>query len=186
MQRGFSLLEVLIAILVLVLGMLAVGALLLKALSNGREAYMRGQAALLVDEISDAMRANPVYNASQNPTWTQYIESSYSDHTNASGVTACNASGWCSQTQLAAFDLVRWKQDIASSTLPGAQAIVCWVDSPETASAGLGSTPCTASPNASTPIAVAVVWQYRSKTAGVASATQTGSYVVRFNPVGSN
>jgi hypothetical protein len=132
------------------------------------------------------MRANPVYNASQNPSWTQYIESQYSDHTSASGVTACNASNWCSQQQLAAFDLQRWKQDVASSTLPGAQAIVCWVSSPETASANLSSTPCTSNPAASTPIAVAVVWQYKSNTAGVASSALTGSYVVRFNPVGNN
>src|SRR5437899_252151 len=105
--------------------MLSTGALVLKALSNGREAYMRGQASLLADEIADAMRANPVYNASANPTWGNYIESQYSDHTNASAVTRCNASGVCSQQQLAAFDLARWKQDVASSTLPGAQAIVC-------------------------------------------------------------
>jgi len=182
-QRGFSMLEVLIALLVLVLGMMSVSMLVLKALSNGREAYLRGQAALLADEISDAMRANPVYNASQNPGWDHYIETHYSEH-NSGLVKACNASASCSQPELAAFDLARWKQDIASSTLPNAQAIVCWDGSPESQSATLSNPQCAG--GAASMVAVKIVWAYKSNTAGYQSASATGRYVLRFDPRGAN
>lgn len=187
-QGGFSLLEVLIALLILVLGTLSAGALILKALSNGREAYMRGQASLLADEVADAMRANPVYDSKLNPTWAHYIESQYADHRGGvSGVTSCNSSGtWCTQTQLAAYDLTNWKQDITSSTLPGAQAIVCWNSAPEAMSSTISTSQCDPAPTAGEPIAIVVAWSYKTNTAGVAASSVAGRYVVRFNPIGAN
>lgn len=58
-QRGFNLLEVLIALLVLALGLLGLAALQNLSLRFTNESYGRTQATLMIYEIIDRMRANP-------------------------------------------------------------------------------------------------------------------------------
>ena len=57
-QRGFSLLEVLIAILVLSIGLLGLAQMQSIGLRSTHGAYLRTQATLLSGEILDSMRAN--------------------------------------------------------------------------------------------------------------------------------
>jgi type IV pilus assembly protein PilV len=56
---GFSLIEVLIAIIVFSLGLLGVAALTTSAVKNGHNAYLRSQASFLADSMAERMRANP-------------------------------------------------------------------------------------------------------------------------------
>ena len=56
--RGFSLIEVLVAILVLAIGMLGVAALQATALRNSQSSYERTQAVVESYSIIDSMRAN--------------------------------------------------------------------------------------------------------------------------------
>jgi type IV pilus assembly protein PilV len=56
--RGFSLIEVLVAVLVLAVGLLGVAGLQGVSVRNNHSAYMRTQATHLAYEIVDAMRAN--------------------------------------------------------------------------------------------------------------------------------
>ncbi len=58
-QRGFNLLEVMVALLVLSLGLLGLAALQTVGLKANHESYERTQATLLIYEILDRMRANP-------------------------------------------------------------------------------------------------------------------------------
>lgn len=58
LSRGFSLLEVLIAIVVLSIGLLGLASLQLSALQGNNQSYERSQAHILAYEIADAMRAN--------------------------------------------------------------------------------------------------------------------------------
>jgi type IV pilus assembly protein PilV len=58
--RGFSLLEVLIAIVVFSLGLLGAAMLATSSVKNGHNAYLRSQASLLADSVAERMRANPV------------------------------------------------------------------------------------------------------------------------------
>ena len=57
-QRGFSLVEILVALLVLSLGLLGTAALLSTSLRSSNSAYLRTQAALYAYDMLDRMRAN--------------------------------------------------------------------------------------------------------------------------------
>lgn len=56
--RGFSLIEVLVAVLVLAIGLLGLAGLQLTGLKSNHSAYVRSQAALLAYDITERMRAN--------------------------------------------------------------------------------------------------------------------------------
>jgi type IV pilus assembly protein PilV len=58
-QRGLTLIEVLVAVVVISIGLLGVAALHLTSLRNSFDANIRSRAALLADDIADRMRANP-------------------------------------------------------------------------------------------------------------------------------
>lgn len=58
-QRGFTLIEVLIAALVLSVGLLGLAGLQSVSLKLNQGSYLRTQATNLAYEITDAMRANP-------------------------------------------------------------------------------------------------------------------------------
>ncbi|MCB1554237.1 MAG: type IV pilus modification protein PilV [Xanthomonadales bacterium] len=57
-SRGFSLIEILIAILVMALGMLGIAALQATSLRNAQSAYESSQGVMLTYSIIEAMRAN--------------------------------------------------------------------------------------------------------------------------------
>ena len=57
-SRGFTLVEVLIALVVLSIGMLGIAALYLESLRSGRAALYRTQAVTLTSDLADRMRAN--------------------------------------------------------------------------------------------------------------------------------
>ena len=129
-QRGFTLVETLVALVVLSVGLLGVAALQLTSLRNNRGAHMRSQAATLSYEIMDRMRANR----------TAAVDGLY-----VVAMGAAPAGG-----TLAARDLIAWKNQLAltlpagdgSITLEGAAIIritVTWTDTleGETASAGV-------------------------------------------------
>jgi len=58
-QRGASLIEVLVAFLLLSLGLLGMSALQINALQNSHSSLQRSQATMLAHFMMDAMRANP-------------------------------------------------------------------------------------------------------------------------------
>lgn len=57
-QRGTTLIEVLVALVVLSVGLLGIAALQMTSLRNNRGAHMRSQAQVLAYDIADRMRAN--------------------------------------------------------------------------------------------------------------------------------
>lgn len=59
-NRGFSLLEVLVTLLVVSFGLLGISALIANSLKFNQSAYARTQATWLANEIIDRMRANRV------------------------------------------------------------------------------------------------------------------------------
>lgn len=58
-ESGFSLIEVLVAVLVLAIGLLGLAALQASAVRFNHEAQLRSQAAFLAYDIADRMRVNP-------------------------------------------------------------------------------------------------------------------------------
>ena len=59
-SQGFTLIEVLIAIIVLSIGLLGLAGLQLTSLRNSNSAYTRSQAVILSYDIVDRIRANRV------------------------------------------------------------------------------------------------------------------------------
>lgn len=57
-QKGFTLVEILVAILVLAIGMLGIAALQLRGLQYNHDAYLRSQVNMLAYDIADRMRLN--------------------------------------------------------------------------------------------------------------------------------
>ncbi|MEO8019279.1 MAG: type IV pilus modification protein PilV [Pseudomonadota bacterium] len=57
-ERGATLIEVLVALLVLSIGLLGVAALQVSALQTNQSAHVRSQASVLAYDIADRMRAN--------------------------------------------------------------------------------------------------------------------------------
>jgi len=68
-QQGFSLLELMIAILILAIGLLGMAAMQSVALSSNQEAQIRVQALAIAEDLASRMRANRAY---VNITMTEY------------------------------------------------------------------------------------------------------------------
>jgi type IV pilus assembly protein PilV len=107
-SKGFTLLEVLIALLVFSIGLLGLAGMQLQGLKYSHSSYLRSQANLLAYDILDRMRSNRAeadagtYNMSLGETFAA---------TNCTGLVAC------SSTQMAIFDKFEWKQAL-SQRLP--------------------------------------------------------------------
>ena len=116
-SAGYALLEALIAVLVTSIGFIGAARLQTLGMSFGSTAGMRQKATLLVDQMTDRMRANQAgvrLNAYDRPT---------------AGSTACLSTG-CTPTQLAQADMAEWLADIEAQ-LPGGTGIVCVDSTPD-------------------------------------------------------
>jgi type IV pilus assembly protein PilV len=119
-QRGVSLIELLVALLIFSFGMLGLAGLQLRTLSYSQSSLFRSQAVALTDDVLDRMRAS---------------------RTDASIPTS---GGWNSDFDEAGAngsDLADWKAEVAS-LLPGGEAsiavtstnvtiVIRWLDSPD-------------------------------------------------------
>jgi len=116
--NGFTMLEVLIAILVLAIGLLGLAALQSVSLKNGQSAYYRSIASQLAYDMSDRMRGNmtAVYANNYNRSG---ITTDYS-----TAVAACATVAGCNAAELAQNDAYEWQQ-LVQTLLPGGEAIVC-------------------------------------------------------------
>jgi type IV pilus assembly protein PilV len=103
--RGFTLLEMLVALLVLSLGLLGIAGLQAMSLRNNTNAFLRSQANVLAYDIVDRMRANRDAAVA-------------GDYNIALGASA-SGSG------LALADLTDWKALLASSLTNGDGAVTC-------------------------------------------------------------
>lgn len=107
-SRGFTLLEVLIALVVLSVGLLGIAAMMNFSLKANDSAYMRTQAETLAYNIIDKMRANQ--NAALNGSYNISIGTQVSSPPNC--VTSSNT---CTSAQVAQYDLNAWKTNLAST-----------------------------------------------------------------------
>lgn len=57
-QKGFSLLEILITLVIISFGLLGIAGVIVNSLKNNQSSYSRSQASLLANDIIDRMRAN--------------------------------------------------------------------------------------------------------------------------------
>ncbi|MEX0733431.1 MAG: type IV pilus modification protein PilV [Steroidobacteraceae bacterium] len=103
-QRGATLIEALVALLILSIGLLGVAGLQLQALRSNHGAHLRSQATMLAHDIADRMRANR----------TAALAGGYNVAVGA--VPGGNT--------LADLDVVAWKQSLADILPSGDGAVV--------------------------------------------------------------
>jgi type IV pilus assembly protein PilV len=110
MQRsqGFTLIEVLIAMVILAVGLLGLAALQASSLKNNQSAYYRSQATQLASDIADRMRANMAGKGGylSNPTTAEQKNN-------------CTTTVGCTAEEMAENDLFEWNRAI-QNILPGA------------------------------------------------------------------
>lgn len=128
---GFTLLEVLVAVLVLSFGLLGIAGLLLASVRNNSVATQRTAATFLAQDMADRIRSNinatKVFAADGTLRQAFYLSGDVDANNNCFG----NASAGCTNPQtVAARDLFIWRQQIRES-LPGATGIVCRDSTPD-------------------------------------------------------
>lgn len=125
-QRGVTLIEVLVAILIFSVGLIGVAALLLLSARSSHVAYLRTQVTFLAQNMADRMQANPM------AVWVGDYNGSYPN----GGAQDCVAG--CTPRELAQHDKGIWSSQLTTLLSPDAQAsITCsaaglaYVPSPE-------------------------------------------------------
>jgi type IV pilus assembly protein PilV len=109
-QGGFSLVEVLVALVVLSVGMLGIAALYVESLRSGRTALLRTQAVTLASDMADRIRAN------------RNGRKAYETVVARTNSNAACAAG-CTSAALAILDKALWTGALQDA-LPGATGVV--------------------------------------------------------------
>jgi type IV pilus assembly protein PilV len=108
--RGFTLIEVLVALVVMSVGMLGIAALYLEGLRAGRTAIYRTTAVNLAADMADRIRAN------------QQARIAYAGTGPGSDESCVNGDADCTPAQLADDDWFSWNKQIAAQLPEGASA----------------------------------------------------------------
>lgn len=114
-QAGFSLIEMLIAAVVIVIGLLGVGMLLLTSVRKAQEASVDTQADLMAQSMIDRMSANT------QAVWTGAYDGDYDSEGATPGNATCGPVNPCDAEQLALRDRIEWTVAL-SQFLPGSKA----------------------------------------------------------------
>jgi type IV pilus assembly protein PilV len=118
--RGFTLLEVLVALVIISIGVIGIAAMQATALAGTHTSQAESIVALEARSLADAMLANPAYWASTNVppseidiTWTGTTNPTPSINNSAlSTGTACNSGTPCVSSDMAGYDLTQWAGEL--------------------------------------------------------------------------
>ena len=113
-QRGFSLVEVLIALVIMSVGMLGIAGLYVHSMQAGRTSMLRHHAVTLAGDVADRIRANPRAGIT--------YEGAGLDGSCVSGVVDCD------EVAMAGHDILLWQQQ-ADDTLPAGDVEILFDDS---------------------------------------------------------
>jgi type IV pilus assembly protein PilV len=148
-QRGISMIEVLVTMMIVALAMLGAVGLQAHAMRLNQGGQFRTHAVFLAGDLAERMEANKVAAVAGDYVVAQ--------STTAPAVSAACSTGTCTADQLAEFDLSQWQNAVAS-TLPQASwsvtqsttgnpstytIVISWVDrrsKTEYATSGSGET----------------------------------------------
>jgi type IV pilus assembly protein PilV len=112
-HSGFSLVEVLVALIIMSVGMLGIATLFVQSMQAGRTSMFRHHAVTLAGDIADRIRANPRAGIA--------YEGPGADN-------GCIAQGNnCTEEAMAANDVLLWGEQAADS-LPGGEVTVTFND----------------------------------------------------------
>jgi len=121
---GFTLLEVLVALVVVSFGLLGIAGMHVAALRNTGSSNVRTIAAQQADDIADRMRSN----------WAAEADGSYNSSAPPvadPGFQCTGVAANCTPDNLAQFDLYQWNRRNAL-LLPNGYGVVCRTSTPDT------------------------------------------------------
>ena len=113
-NRGFTLLEVLIAVLIFSIGMLGTAGMMVLSVRTNHSAYLRTQASFMAESMAERMRSNTGWEAAYTGTY---------DSTTAGIVDACESA--CTPAELVARDKALWSQQLKDQLPNGEAEITC-------------------------------------------------------------
>lgn len=138
-QRGATLIEILVSVLVIAFGVLAMAAVQSNSVKFHKTTEYRATATLLAADIADRMRANALGTSSGNYAWASGTKTYAALTTTTVGspiscgtVNAAGSLQPCTAQQIATNDLVDWRNRLRLS-LPGASDYVSAYDASQKA-----------------------------------------------------
>jgi type IV pilus assembly protein PilV len=144
--RGVTLIEALIAIIILSMAALGYAALQVRGLSSNASAMWRSKAVLLAGEAADRLRANaPGVTAGHYNDRVTLTEICPSPPVCVSGTT-------CTAAQMAQDDFIQWRCKLQAA-LPGGGGVICLDSTPD--DGNLANPACDGS---GTALAIKVFW----------------------------
>ena len=135
-QQGFTLLEVLIALVIFSVGLLGIAGLQMTGMKQTHNSHLRSVATTQVMDMADRMRANMAGVEADNygdyANYAMDYSTCTTDCANCAPVDCTTAQ--CNAAQLAEYDVCEWTMETVAA-LPGGAAHVCLDDTPASASA---------------------------------------------------
>lgn len=174
LQQGASLLEVLIAVLIVAIGLLGLAGLQTAGFNNTHISYLRSIASIHTENMAELMRANTaavssnIYTAGADASSIDYDAIDLEADLSPDCRTRFTGGGVCQPAEQALADAYFWRRNIAR-TLPGGVGNVICNDSDAS-----DTDPCTDG----SPMTIYVSWQEQDYEL-VKSGTKTFSTVVR-------
>ena len=140
-QHGFSLIEAIVAFLILSIGMLGIASLQLISLKSGRVAELRTVAVIKAEEVLERIRTNQLQVlAYASDVGNLGTDNGCNDYTGSINV--------CTSTEMAEDDIYNWKLDLTNS-LPASTTAAIVVVAPT-------------SKNPTATVTVTINWQERN------------------------
>jgi type IV pilus assembly protein PilV len=163
-QTGMSLVEVMVATLVLALGMAGVAALMVANVTSTNSAQLYSQANIRADQMADIMRANLI----------AYEAAVFTADPGASTVD-CVTGTTCTMTEQAQYDYAQWRALVAQE-LPAGQGFICTDSTPDDGQPGTPACDGTGHN------VIKVFWRDTKHTEGLASDAEFRRFAVAVVP----
>jgi type IV pilus assembly protein PilV len=124
-SKGFTIVEVLVAMIILAIGVLGLGILQISSIQNTRGGQLRSQATILAYDIVDSMRANIAAVTAGNYNTANNLE--------IGSATQCyGAASNCSGQEMANADIDRWRTSVSLGLPPQGWGTVATIDNGNT------------------------------------------------------
>jgi type IV pilus assembly protein PilV len=135
--QGFTLMEVMVALVIISIGLLGIAAMQATAIASTHTSQTESLAAIEARSLADAMQANPDYWAAGHFPATLTVNGTaaapiLSDATLNSQTTNCSTTACidANGVQMAGYDVKQWAQQLFTQ-IPGSNAtITCQIASP--------------------------------------------------------
>lgn len=118
-QRGVTLIESLVSLIILSVGALGYAALQVDGAAKNASALRRTKATQLSYEMSDRIRANQGGVAA----------GAYAKLTSSAGLPSCSTAPPCNPVDMAALDFAQWLANVERA-LPAGKGVVCLTSTP--------------------------------------------------------